>query len=516
MLNPGSTPLRDVCAMLACAVAHVATRILGPLEVTVDGCPVEFRSPRERALLGVLLLHAGNVVSVDALIESVWGDDPPRTARHLVHEYVSRLRSGLGDAALIATRAPGYIVGRDACELDARRFREIVAVARAAAEAGSHADALRHFDEALALWRGDVLGDLVLGGGARTAAERLDDERRAAGSERIDVALALGRHHQIIPELERAVAAEPLDEHLRARLMLALYRDGRQADALARYREGRTTLVEELGLEPNDELRALEAAILRHDPSLALPTAGATPADPHPTRRRRTVVTAAAVVLIVAALGVVTAVTTRSAAPTLVRGDAVAVVDAAAARVIGSLPLTTPPGAIAYGDGSVWVSSPAARSVVRISPQSRRVTASIPLTVAPQSLAVAGAAVWALGSGATDPYVTLERIDPTFGTPSRARRLPVVVGGDTGSLSARGKTLLVAPRTGPLNWIDARSGQVLRRLDPNAAPSAAALGFGSTWLAYRDADEVLRVEPSGAITPIPVGRGPSAIAVGKR
>src|SRR5262249_38496646 len=169
-----------------------------------------------------------------------------------------------------------------------------------------------------------------------------------------------------------------------------------------------------------------------------------------------------------------------------------------------------------YGRGSVWVSVPEARSVIRISPESRQVAASIPVGLAAQSLAVAGSSVWALGSGATDSYLTLERINPTVGSVSRVRRLPVVVGGDSGSLSARGDTLLVAPRTGLVTRIDARNGHTLGQLDPNAAPSAAALGFGSSWLAYRDADLVLRVDSSGAITQIPVGRAPAAIAVGKR
>ena len=193
-----------------------------------------------------------------------------------------------------------------------------------------------------------------------------------------------------------------------------------------------------------------------------------------------------------------------------------AVVDAANARLLGSVVVSSPPGAIAYGAGSVWVSFPDSRSVSRISPDSRRVITSLPLGVAAQSLAVVGSAVWTVGSGPTDPYVTLERINPTFGSVSRVRRLPVVVAGDSGSLSGLGETLLVAPRTGLLTRIDARSGRTLGQLDPNAAPSAAALGFGSSWLAYREADLVIRVDSSGAITQIPVGRGPSALAVGKR
>jgi YVTN family beta-propeller protein len=506
-------------------VTHVSFRILGRLEVVVDGRVVDLPSRRERALLGVLLLHVGEVVSVDALIDSVWGERAPVSARHMVHEYVSRLRGALGDASVIATRAPGYLVEREARELDAARFADLLGLARAGVAAENLSEALKTYDEALGLWRGDTLSDLALEGDAASAATSLDGQRRAARSERVEVGLALGHHHQLIPELERAVDAEPFDEQLRGQLMLALYRDGRQANALERYREGRRTLVEQVGIEPGAELRALEQAILRHDSALALPSAGEafTAGDetsarpPRAWRRRTRRLAAAAVFVSIAGLATIAAVFARKApsAAASVRGDAVAVVDAAHARLLGSVPVTAPPGAIAYGAGSVWVSSPDARSVLRISPESRRVAASIPLAVAPQSLAVDGSAVWALGSGPNDEFLTLERIDPTFGTVSRVRRLPTVVTGDTGSLSARGDTLLIAPRSGLLTQIDARSRRTLGQLDPNAAPSAAALGFGSAWLAYREANLVVRVDSSKAITQIPVGRGPSAIAVGR-
>src|SRR5436190_434352 len=296
--------------MLVRTVAHVTFRILGRLEALVDGRRVDLSSRRERTLLGALLLNLGEVVSADALIDSVWGERAPASARHLVHEYVSRIRGAFGDGSLIATRAPGYAVERDSCELDAVRFAELVSVARSAVTANELDAALRAFDGALDLWRGDVLSDLVLEGEARAAAARLEDQRRAVQSERVEVALALGRHHQLIPDLERAVAAESLDEQLRRQLMLALYRDGRQADALARYREGRRMLVEQVGIEPGAELRTLEQAILRHDPALALPSEGETstvnertptPPPPPPPKppRRRTDLAAAVAVLIV-------------------------------------------------------------------------------------------------------------------------------------------------------------------------------------------------------------------------
>jgi DNA-binding SARP family transcriptional activator len=267
-------------------VDNVTFRILGWLEALVDGRSVELSSGRERSLLGVLLLHVGEVVSVDGLIDSVWGEAAPSSARHMVHEYVSRLRSAFGEAAVITTRAPGYAVERDTCELDAVRFAELLGGARSAAAADEAEEALEAFDRALGIWRGDALCDVALEGEARLAARRLDDERRAARSERVDVALQVGRHNELIPHLEGAVAAEPLDERVLRQLMLALYRSGRQADALARYRDRRERLVGELGIEPAAESRGLEQAILRHDPELAPPTRRA-PASPGAASRPR-------------------------------------------------------------------------------------------------------------------------------------------------------------------------------------------------------------------------------------
>src|SRR5262245_20156257 len=157
-------------------MTHVSFRILGRLEALVDGRVVDLPSRGERALLGVLLLHVGEVVSIDALIDSVWGERAPASARHMVHEYVSRLRSDLG-APVIATRAPGYLVEREACELDSVRFAELLRSARSAVSADEPVEALKAYDEALELWRGDALSDLGLEGDAHSAAARLDDQR---------------------------------------------------------------------------------------------------------------------------------------------------------------------------------------------------------------------------------------------------------------------------------------------------------------------------------------------------
>jgi ABC-type transport system substrate-binding protein/DNA-binding SARP family transcriptional activator len=497
-------------------VAQPTFRILGRLEILVDGRPVNVPSRRERALLGLLLLHAGEVVSIDTLIDSVWGDPAPTSARHMVHEYVSRLRSELG-GEVIATRPPGYSVLREACELDADEFTARLAEAREfAADDQTHA-ALRRYEEALGLWRGDVLADVGLEPHARVAGARLDAERRAARSERIDMALALGRHSELVPELESEVGADPLDEHLLAQLMLALYRTGRQADALSAYRAGRARLVDELGIEPSGELRRLEQAILRHDPSLDTPARATEPA-PAPAQPRRRIWLFAAAAAVAALLAAAAAIAftdpgNGSAAP--VRGSGIAIVDAARSRLLGSIPLDAQPSAMAFEAGSLWVAPNSGRTVTQIDAQSRRVVGSATLDRPAVSLTGADGKVWAIGASPSDAFLTLERIDPAFDTTKTVKRLPTVVSGDTGSLTAAGHTLIVAPRTGYLTRIDTRSGRVLDKVDPNAAPVAIVHGFGSTWLAYPEADLVVRVDGAGAVTQIPVGHDPSALAVGR-
>ena len=186
-------------------------------------------------------------------------------------------------------------------------------------------------------------------------------------------------------------------------------------------------------------------------------------------------------------------------------------------RLLGSVPLDSRPAAIAYGAGSIWVSYPDAPSVARISPSARRVVASISLDRPAQGLAATNRSLWAVGSSPTDTFLTLDQIDPTFDTVARVRRLPMVDAGDSGSIAAERDTVVVAPRAGYLTRIDARSGRTLSRIDPNVAPTAVAQGFGSSWLAYREANLVVRIdETTGAITTIPVGRGPSAVTVGRR
>jgi len=267
-------------------------RILGPLEVSEQNCQIELGGRKQRALLGVLLLHANEPISSERLVDELWGDQPPARAHKLVQGYVSGLRKVLGAERLV-TRSPGYLARVEAEELDALEFDRLVAEARTAHEPQLVAARLR---EALALWRGSALADLRLEGFAAREAERLNELRLTALLERIEADLQLGRDAALVGELEALVAAHPLQERLRGLLMLALYRSGRQADALELYRATRALLADELGLEPSSELQRLERLVLTHDAELDLPQVEAhvePPAAPAPAakpeRLRRTV-----------------------------------------------------------------------------------------------------------------------------------------------------------------------------------------------------------------------------------
>ena len=243
--------------------------ILGPVEVARNGKAVKIRAPKQRAVLALLLLDANHVVSVDALIDGLWCDDPPPTATAALQVHVAKLRQALGSggpddaASLIVTRAPGYAIEIEPGALDLTRFEGYVERARAAIAAERPAEASALFGQALSLWRGPALADLAHERFASVAAARLEEERVIALEQRIDADLARGAHAELIGELRELTAWQPLREHLWGQLMVALYRSGRQGDALAAYQSARSVLRDELGLEPGEALRALENDVLR-------------------------------------------------------------------------------------------------------------------------------------------------------------------------------------------------------------------------------------------------------------
>jgi predicted ATPase/DNA-binding SARP family transcriptional activator len=246
-------------------------RVLGSLEVHDDAGVVTLTGAKPRALLAVLLLHANEPVSADRLAIALWGDDAPAGAAKTIQVHVSRLRRALGQPGLLATTAGGYRLRVLPGELDADRFEQLAAEGRRALRDGAPERAARALREALSLWRGPALADVAFEAFARAEIERLTEERLAALEARVEADLALGRHAELAGELSQLVAEHPLRERLHGQLMLALYRSGRQADALEAYRGARRVLVDELGIEPSPELRELEEAILRHDTAVQAP-----------------------------------------------------------------------------------------------------------------------------------------------------------------------------------------------------------------------------------------------------
>ena len=240
-------------------------KILGPLDVSSDQGPLKLGGSKQRALLAMLLVNAGRVVPTDTLVDQLWGERPPRTAVTSLQNFLSQLRKLLG-AETVLTKAPGYVLRAEPGQIDTFRFEQMVDQARSL-EASERS---RHLQEALALWRGPPLADFTFELFAQAEIRRLEALHASALEERIDADLECGRHSELIGELEALVAAHPLREGLRAQLMLALYRSGRQAESLQLYHDTRSVLVEELGVEPGRPLQELFSKLLRQDPALDL------------------------------------------------------------------------------------------------------------------------------------------------------------------------------------------------------------------------------------------------------
>jgi len=319
-------------------MAQVRFGVLGGLEVEADAGPLTIAGPRRRALLALLVVHANRVVSTGRVIDSLWGEDAPASARAQVHSLISALRQELPDPAdggpAIETRPEGYMLAVDPGGVDVFVFEKRVAAARVEAGAGRLEQAVASFRQALELWRGPAL-DGIEAPFADTEAARLEGQRLVVTEEAVEVDLALGHHTEIVGELGALVAEHPYQERLQAALMLALYRSGRRADALEVCRNARRSMVEELGLDPGRTLQDLEQAMLRDEPSLALaprtpsppavtdgetvgeptPPAAASPSSPSvPPPRRRTRKVAVGVALLIV-VGIALTALSRTVAP---------------------------------------------------------------------------------------------------------------------------------------------------------------------------------------------------------
>jgi YVTN family beta-propeller protein len=492
-------------------------RILGPLEVLEQQRPVVLGGPRQRALLAILLLRRGEVVSSERVIDQLWGERPPATAAKTLQGYVSHLRKALGNEVLL-TRGRGYLLATMPGQVDAERFEAMVADGRHALAAGDAAGARAQLGSALGLWRGEALADLAYEPFAQGEIARLEEARLGALEDRIDSDLMLGHHRALVGELEALVGLHPHRERLLGQLMLALYRSGRQADALEVYRRGRQALNDELGLEPGPEQRALEQRILTHDPALEPPT----PTEPAPkvaersraARGHKLIAVGGALLLSAAIAAGIVELTGGGDIGLRAAANSVAAIDTHANRVVGQVAVGARPSAIAFGSRSLWVANLDDQSVSRVDPSTLRTLRTIPVGDPPTGIAVAGGRVWVVRSNPTAAFVSVSRIDPQFDVIDRTVRIGNVVPGSPGAVAARRDTLWVAPSSGELTRLDPGTGRVVQQLDPNAGPAGIDLGAGAVWVSDSEADNVTRVDPTGLVTSLAVGHGPSGIAVG--
>jgi YVTN family beta-propeller protein len=508
-------------------------RILGPLEVCVDGHALDLGGEKPRALLAILLLHGNEAVSVDRLIEGIWGERLPRSAHKTLQGYVYRLRKLLengsteagatANGGVLVTTARGYLLRVADGELDLDRFRALVDQGRQALAVGDPATAATRLRDALGLWRGPALADLGYEAFAQPAIAQLEELRLAALEDRIEADLALGLDRDLVGELSALIEQNPLRERLRGQLMVALYRCGRQAEALEVYQQYRRALSHELGLEPGPSLRELEASILSRDPKLDL--AGARRPTPQPTdaaarrrwnparlSRRRWVLASAAALLAALVGGVlVVSSTGGGASPLVIAPDSVGAINPAGGSIAADAPVGSSPSALAVGSGALWVANYNAASVSRIDLASHRLVDTIPVDSTPSAITVGGSDVWVANTFSD----TVSRIDPAAGRVVQTIR---VGNGPSGVAVGFASVWIANSNDGTLSRIDEVSGAVTKTIGLGGGATDVTAGPGAVWVTDEANGRVLRVDPqtNQATASIPVGDGPSSITVGYR
>ena len=514
--------------------------ILGPLEVLRSGRAVPLGGPRQRAVLALLLLPANRVVSVDRLVEDVWEGHAPEASITTLQTYVFHLRRALepgrprgGAGEVLATRDRGYLLHVSRERLDAAVFEDGLTAGLAALEAGRHSEASERLGRALDLWRGPVLGDLSDYAFIRAEAARLEELRLAAWEGRIEADLVLGRHDAVTAELERLVTGHPLRERLHGQLMLALYRCGRQADALAAYRRVRDLLAGELGIDPGEPLRRLHRAVLAHDPALdrdggrhAWPGghhAGTGTPGPGPpglqlaagsreldwVRRRPGRLLAIGSALAVAvAVSLIAVAWPWAGEPVGLPGNSVGLIDSAGGRVGAAVAVGSPDG-LAYGDGSVWAVDGTGGTVSRISPATHAVVQQIPVGTDPAAVTVAGGDVWVANSGDG----TVSRINAVAGAVVQT----IAVGNIPDAIASGPSGIWVADQgDATVDRIDPATGKVtMRDIPVGGLPDGIAVGPDAVWVANGQDGTVTRIDPATGQPggPVTVGAGPEGIAV---
>ncbi len=513
-------------------------RLLGPVEALRDGRSIALGGAKPRALLALLLLHANEVVSRDRLIDALWGDRPPGSADHSLDVQVSRLRKAFEPDELLVTRSGGYVLEVEPEAIDVRRFERLLEAGRRANADGKPAEALEALEAALGLWRGNALADLVYEEFARTEIDRLEELRLVATEERIDAMLALGQHDTVIPELEALTAKHPLRERLRGQLMLALYRAGRQAEALRVYGDTRKRLVDELGIEPGQGLKDLEQEILRQDSSLDVPRSAVA------SRRRRMALGALALTLagVAAAAAVLITQGGAESAQALADPDSnvflsaesgdlvreapvrdtvrlaygmgavwsasstgeLTRLDPATGKEVARLGLGIKPAGLAVGEGSVWVTGRTSPTLLRIDPSVNEVVDRFPLpmkgvvTDGTGEVAVGAGSVW-VGHGGFNPGAWVERLDPETG--GVQKRFSILAGDVDHLAFGEGALWVASTPSGELRKIDPRTNEVVFSRTLQAELCCVAAGGGYVWAASNPDGVVWKVTTSGSVLP---------------
>ena len=559
-------------------------RVLGPLEVETDNGPVVLGGQKERLLLAQLLTRPNQVVPVEALVRGLWGEHPPPTAAKTLQSHVVRLRRALEPARargaageVLVTREPGYLLRVAPRAVDAARFEELTTAGRRALSDGSVELAGSLLREALGLWRGRAFEEFLDADFGAAESDRLAELRLVALEDRIEADLRLGRHRELVAELEGLVREQPLRERLWAQLMLALYRSGRQADALLAYQRARSVLVEELGIDPGADLRRLHTAILAQDPALDLPAppeadanpelsssqeegaqvlslhetaqaaraaAGAEEQTPSQTAGRRSrlrlVQAEPADVVDLRESGnqrrIVPADPRRSRSRLVMAGALVAVLVATALV------------AVRIGNRGSGVAAIAANSLGLIQATSNELVGQLPLEARSGQVATGEGAVWVASEEGTVSRVdaatrqVVQRItvgrDPVGvaaghgavwvassgdrsvswinpSTNTVVKTVPVG-NGPTGIALGDGAVWVANSLDNSVSRIDADTGRVVATIGVGGTPSGVAAGLGAVWVSNTTDGTVSRISPSSntVVRPIPVGNGPRAIAVG--
>jgi len=501
-------------------------RLLGPLEVGSEGHAVDIGGRKQRELLTILLLSANEPVSRDVLIDRLWGECPPAGAQHTLEVYISRLRKTLEPAAggpVVVTRPGSYLVRTPGERIDMTRFERLAEEGRRALAASAPDRAAAYLRDALELWRGAPLADVSDEPFAQAEIARLNELRAGVIEDRIDADLALGHHENVVSELEALTAANRWRERPHQQLMIALYRCGRQAEALAVYRSARRVLVEELGIEPGPGLKRIERAILGQDASLELParpselpvTARTGEKQPRPaalayrTHRTRLLSAVGTVLAVALTLLVGGSHSSRgSGTPVSAGPDTVGVIDGSHDILSEVVTGAARPGGTAYGAGATWVTDTASDRLLQVD-RAGQVVDRIPVGRGPGGVAVGAGEVWV----ANQLDGTISEVNPAAGTVVAT----IDVGNGPDAIAYGGESVWVANVTdGTLSRIEPGSGHVLATIPLGGTPAGLAAGDRGIWVTSADTGQLLLVDPhANRVSRVfPVGGSPGGVAVG--